>query len=164
MSLADDLLEQAWHLANREPRRPRQVSLRRAVSAAYYAIFHLLTTETAKNWKRRAERHTLARMFDHRPMEKVCTKKRDELNEYFKTNPRSSHQRDVRGHLRVIAATFVSIQQHRETADYDNSAKWTRTDTWQKIKSVEAAFSSWRVIRDEHEAQDFLVTLLLRPR
>jgi len=29
---------------------------------------------------------------------------------------------------------------------------------------VEAAFRSWREIRDEHEAQNFLVTLLLKER
>ncbi len=43
MPLAQDLLEQARHLANREPKRPKQASLRRAVSRAYYALFHLLT-------------------------------------------------------------------------------------------------------------------------
>src|SRR5207237_8369588 len=38
----DDLLELADHLARREPRRPKQVSLRRAISSAYYAVFHAL--------------------------------------------------------------------------------------------------------------------------
>ena len=42
MSLATDLLEQADHLARRERKRPKQASLRRAVSAAYYGLFHLL--------------------------------------------------------------------------------------------------------------------------
>src|ERR1017187_5772227 len=32
MSFADDLLEQAYHLANRERKNPKQASLRRAVS------------------------------------------------------------------------------------------------------------------------------------
>ena len=41
MSFPNDLLEQARHLANREPKRPKQASLRRAVSTAYYALFHL---------------------------------------------------------------------------------------------------------------------------
>src|SRR5712692_5365690 len=45
MPYADDLLEQARHLANREKKRPRQASLRRAVSTAYYALFHLLISE-----------------------------------------------------------------------------------------------------------------------
>jgi len=95
MAYSDDLLEQAQHLAQREPKRPRQASLRRAVSSAYYALFHLLISETTKNWKRPAERHTLARMFDHGPMGKVCTTKRDELNAYFKTNPPASPNESV---------------------------------------------------------------------
>jgi uncharacterized protein (UPF0332 family) len=65
MAFPDDLLEQAQHLAQREPKVPKQASLRRAVSTAYYAPFHLLITETTKNWKRAEERFTLARMFEH---------------------------------------------------------------------------------------------------
>lgn len=45
MSLHTDLLKQATILATREPRRPFQASLRRAASAAYYALFHLLVEE-----------------------------------------------------------------------------------------------------------------------
>ena len=164
MPFANDLLEQARHLANREPKRPKQASLRRAVSTAYYALFHLLVTETAKNWKRPAERHTLARMLDHGTMRQACTTKHDELNAYFKKRPPASRQRDVSEHLRIITSTFVLMLQHRHTADYDSSTKWTRTDTLEKIESVEAAFRSWREIRAEHDAQNFLVTLLLRER
>jgi len=39
MNLAEDLLEQANHLARRERGKPKQASLRRAVSTAYYACF-----------------------------------------------------------------------------------------------------------------------------
>ncbi len=42
MSLHDDLLIQATHLATLETTRPKQASLRRAVSTAYYALFHFL--------------------------------------------------------------------------------------------------------------------------
>jgi uncharacterized protein (UPF0332 family) len=164
MPFASDLLEQARHLANREPKRPKQASLRRAVSTAYYALFHLPISETTKNWKRAAERHTLARMFDHALMGRVCATKRDELNKYFNDHPQPDRERDVLQHLRLITNTFVLMLQHRQTADYDNSIKWTRTDTLEKVESVEAAFESWREIREEHEAQDFLVTLLLRER
>jgi len=47
LALHDDLLQQARFLANREPVHPRQASLRRAVSAAYYALFHALIAEAA---------------------------------------------------------------------------------------------------------------------
>jgi len=45
VAIHHDLLDQAEHLAAKEPRKPRQASLRRAVSATYYAIFHLLVNE-----------------------------------------------------------------------------------------------------------------------
>jgi uncharacterized protein (UPF0332 family) len=48
-SFADDLLQQAYHLARKERLNPRQASLRRAVSTAYYALFHLLIDEATAN-------------------------------------------------------------------------------------------------------------------
>jgi len=164
MPYPNDLLEQARHLANREPQRPRQASLRRAVSTAYYALFHLLGTEVAKNWKRVAERATLARMLDHGPMARVCTTKRDELNKYFTTRPPASPQLTVLRHIHTITNAFEQMHQQRQIADYDTSSKWGRTDVLEKIESVQAAFDSWRAIRDEPEAQKFLVTLLLKER
>lgn len=47
----DDLLHQADHLARWDRRRPKQASLRRAVSTAYYALFHLLISTAVKHWK-----------------------------------------------------------------------------------------------------------------
>jgi hypothetical protein len=47
MPYAHDLLEQAKHLANREKKRPRQASLRRAVSTAYYALSTFSSTKPA---------------------------------------------------------------------------------------------------------------------
>jgi hypothetical protein len=45
VTLHRELLSQAYHLATKEPKNPRQASLRRAVSSAYYALFHLLLYE-----------------------------------------------------------------------------------------------------------------------
>ena len=164
MAFPEDLLEQARHLAQRESKRPRQASLRRAVSTAYYALFHLLITETTKNWKRPAERFTLARMFDHAFMAKACAAKRDSLISHFNTHPSPSAQLEIQKHLHVVAVTFVRMLQDRHTADYDSSTQWTRTDTLEAIDSVQAAFQSWKAIRTGHDAQNFLVTLLLRER
>jgi len=50
MSFADDLLEQSYDLAHKEPANPKQASLRRAVSTAYYALFHLLIDEAVSKW------------------------------------------------------------------------------------------------------------------
>jgi hypothetical protein len=56
MRLPEGLLEQAQHLVKREPKRPKQASLRRAISTAYYALFHLLISEAVLNWRRAEDR------------------------------------------------------------------------------------------------------------
>jgi hypothetical protein len=80
MAFADDLLEQAYHLARRERKNPTQASLRRAVSTAYYALFHLLIDEAVGNWAVERQRSVLARTFDHGRMKKVCE---DYVNNYY---------------------------------------------------------------------------------
>ena len=47
MSLAEELLEHARFLANLDPRATSQANIRRAISTAYYAVFHLLAAEVA---------------------------------------------------------------------------------------------------------------------
>jgi len=49
MPFADDLLKQAYHLASKERKNPKQASLRRAVSTAYHALVHLLIDEAVGN-------------------------------------------------------------------------------------------------------------------
>jgi uncharacterized protein (UPF0332 family) len=166
MAYPEDLLEQAQHLTKRERKRPKQASLRRAVSSAYYALFHLLISETVKNWKRPKERFTLARMFDHTTMSKVCTKKRDDLRAYFNTNPPPAPGTDFdrNRHLLAVTETFADMLQQRHTADYDGSKSWSRTEVSERIGAVNEAFRSWKSISDHHDAQNFLVTLLLKER
>jgi hypothetical protein len=48
---ADDSLKDAHHLAARGGNNPTQSTLRRAVSTAYYALFHLLITDFTSNWR-----------------------------------------------------------------------------------------------------------------
>lgn len=53
MAFPDDLLELAQDLRNLHPEGLRhQANLRRAVSTAYYALFHLLISEATANWAR----------------------------------------------------------------------------------------------------------------
>lgn len=166
MAYPEDLLEQAHHLAKREPKRPRQASLRRAISSAYYALFHLVIAETVKNWKRPQERFTLARMFDHGAMGKACTKRRDDLRAQVKANlpPAPGRVGEMDRHLLNVTATFVDMLQHRQTADYDGAKAWSRIEVLERLAAVKEAFASWSTVRDDSAAQNFLVTLLLKER
>ncbi len=72
MSLHSELLKQARFLAQKEPKKPTQASLRRSVSASYYALFHLLVDEAPRlmlsGHGRRPLRDCLARAFQHSSM------------------------------------------------------------------------------------------------
>ena len=156
MPFANDLLEQARHLANREPQRPRQASLRRAVSTTYYSLFHLLITASVSHWRIPRQRTILARHFNHKTMSGTCTR----VLKMQKGQAVAPHVQQ----LRNVAKAFKELQQHRHDADYDNSKNWTRTQVIQLIDLAQAAFDDWRLISDQQIAQDFLLELFATPR
>ncbi len=164
MQFADDLLELAQLLANLDAAIPRQASLRRAVSTAYYALFHLLIAEATPNWSRAELRPMLGRVFEHGNMKSASERIVSDYNAQLKRNPPPSPQLTVLQHLHTDANTFVQSQQRRNDADYDTSRDWTRTEVLSQVDAVAAAFDSWRVIREEPVAQAYLVSLLGKRR
>jgi uncharacterized protein (UPF0332 family) len=155
MAYHDDLLQHAIFLSELKlPQEPKQVDLRRAVSAAYYGLFHLLTTEAAQNWKHHSHRHRFARMFDHGRM-KTCSSRVSS-----RPLPVDPSQMSVATDLKLVADSFVKLQQARHTADYDNSKVWSRTQVYEVIVLAEDAIRAWAIIRDEEMAQDYLLDLM----
>src|SRR5258708_15323071 len=113
MAFADDLLEQAEFLVNRDPINPKQASLRRAVSTAYYALFHLLIDEAVGNWGVARQRSVLARTFDHGKMKGICE---DHVKTFHNSGQPSSGVQ-----LKNAAHTLVLLQEKRHTADYEHA-------------------------------------------
>ncbi len=160
MAFPVDLLELARHLADLHPENPHQASLRRAVSTAYYALFHLLIAEATANWARPELRATLGRCFDHGPMKTASEATVSQINTAFKENPPKDAAETVAGRLRTVANAFIQAQQRRNDADYNMSKEWTPVEVEKQIASVGEAFRSWLSIRDEAVAQAYLVSLL----
>ena len=162
MLFPQHLLEQAKHLASRETKRPRQASLRRAVSTAYYALFHLLIHEATLNWKRAEQRALLARFFEHGKMKAASERQWRECNRYVNSDPPPSPgpALDFMIKLGRVANAFVEAQQFRHAADYDNSRTWRLTEVTEMIDRIKDAFQSRHAIRDEDAAQAFLISLL----
>ena len=152
MAFAEDLLEQAYHLARRERTKPRQASLRRAISTPYYALFHLLIREATGNWKRDVQRARLARTFEHGRMRKAS-----EGLIHAKFHDQNGQ---TVADLKTLAQTFVRLQDFRHIADYDGSRKWSRTEAIGMVNQAETAFKIWRAIQNEAIAQDYLLSLL----
>jgi uncharacterized protein (UPF0332 family) len=155
----DDLLHQAIQLIHKEPKNPKQASLRRAVSTVYYALFHLLISESVANWNRRDVRTSLGRAFDHAPMRGASNRV---LNS--QTFPFTGEDPAIVAKLRVVATAFVQLQDQRHTADYDNTTFWTQSEALKQVKSAELAFVAWRAIRNEQIAQAYLVSFLVKNR
>src|ERR1700749_1747116 len=126
MAYHDELIEHAIFLSELNlPLDPPQVNLRRAVSAAYYGLFHLLTGEAAGNWKHQSQRDRFARMFDHGRM-KACSSK--VLSHPLPVDAAEIH---IAMDLRLVADSFIKLQQARHTADYDKSIGWARAQVWE---------------------------------
>ena len=155
----DDLLRQASHLVHFEPETPAQASLRRAVSTAYYALFHFLISEAVANWNQDVLRSYLARAFDHAAMKNASNRVLD--NKKF---PFSGENPVVVEKLRRVAESFVELQDKRHIADYDNTTVWTPVTALTQVTSAEQAFLTWRGIRHEPIAQAYLVSFLVKNR
>jgi len=151
VAFPEDLLQQAYDLAWKEPEEPKQASLRRAVSTAYYALFHLLIDESVAKWAVQRQRSVLARTFEHGRMKKVC----EELKKS------ASSGAAVLPELENVARAFIQLQQSRHRADYDNSQPWSRTDALNELTLATEAFHSWLAIAEKDAAQDFLLQLFL---
>jgi uncharacterized protein (UPF0332 family) len=149
MSRADDLLQLAEELSNLHAPNHRQVDLSRAVSTAYYALFHLLISEATANWREEGLRPILGRIFEHGKMKSACEAKISELNSYFEGKPVRSREQAVSTHLHWVANIFVQSQQQRNDADYNAAKEWTDTEVATLIASVGQAFKSWRIIHEE---------------
>jgi uncharacterized protein (UPF0332 family) len=164
MSLPDDLLSQAWQLAKKEPRRPKQASLRRAVSAAYYGLFHELisagTLLLLGGRVRRRMRGLLSREFEHGAM-------RGAAKAFSGTSTNAWAgllEAPVSYDLNEVASTFVDLQSHRHTADYDVDTRFTRSDVLTLVSRAELAVHTMRRIASTHEAECFLLALHFRGR
>jgi uncharacterized protein (UPF0332 family) len=151
MGYHDDLIQHAIFLSELNlPHEPKQVDLRRAVSAAYYGLFHLLTTEAAENWKHESQRARFARMFEHGRM-KTCS---------ARISSRRPSVDAVEIPLKLVAESFVKFQQARHTADYDNSKVWSRAEVWDVILEAQIAIDAWWSIREHEVAQEYLLDLM----
>ena len=162
MTLHADLLKQAGFLARREPKRPSQASLRRAVSASYYALFHLLVDEATRLMfsgdRRTTIRPVAARAFRHSTM-KALAQQFATPGAPAKLAPALNGQ-PVQPKLVDIATTFQELQQARHEADYDLSRRFTRPEVLLLIALTQQAFHDWQSVRGTLQADAFLAGLL----
>jgi hypothetical protein len=98
-------------------------------------------------------------MFDHSVMKKISKKVTDASKmPYPGENP------IIVDKLRSFAGLFVQLQEQRHEADYKVKDAWTATQALKEILAANRAFETWQEIRTEKVSQEYLVSLLIRPR
>ncbi|MDV6320601.1 hypothetical protein [Chromohalobacter sp. HP20-39] len=168
MSLSQDLLEQARILERKEPKRPKQASLRRAVSTAYYALFHRLIDLSSReivsgqvDW---GLREAVARSLNHADMRRVC-------KGIASRNPPSpiasllGQPLKLDSGLLSVSEAFVDLQQARHEADYDLARRFTRDDVAALVDLAEDAFAGIDALkrRNARQYRTFLLALAFHP-
>lgn len=171
MSIADDLLELAKKMVRYTKPDIRDVRARRAISTAYYALFHFLTERgTAKLASHPGIRILAGRAYAHGEMYKTAKSFRSgtaglpaQLRTPFSGQPFSLPPELVR-----VASAFADLQDARHVADYDLSQSYSRADAQGFVALADQAFADWNTASTDPVNADvcdlFLAALLLGDR
>lgn len=153
---SDDLLRVAFDLLDAAERRRSSAHLRRALSTAYYAMFHCLAQVCADRLIGRP--HTVPgraawlhvyRALQHRHAKGQCL--------------RSGAMEARPENIQQFAARFAALQDLRHRADYDPAATLEYVAA---RRSVESAAESIRVLKEASRAEQaaFAAWVLLAAR
>jgi hypothetical protein len=146
--------------------RPRQVDLRRAISTAYYAVFHATLTAAADNFigrnARASSSYRLAyRSVNHRNFRELCKafEKGQLAPKYREYAPTGGFGPEIR----ALAAAVVDLQLRREAADYDPFTTFKPSDARLVINLGREALMRFEAAPTGHR-EAFLGLLLFSPR
>lgn len=136
------------------PGRPRQVMLKRAVSTAYYALFHALCYSNANAIAGRAGStpYPLAWVRTYRALE------------HGPASQRMNRQADnVSSALQDFEIVFRAMQGHRQMADYDPEARFLRSEVVNLISRTETAIETLFAV-SATERRTLAAIVLMRDR
>ena len=163
----DHLIEQSVRLiASSSAGPPRQVDLRRAVSSAYYAVFHFILTAAADEFvgasKRTSKNYSLAyRSVDHRALRDLCLDiKKSTLPAKLQ---RHAPPNGFGPNLLAFSAAFIELQEKRHAADYDPSYQMKTSDAKLMIDTATVALRRFGRASSNRK-RVFLSLLMFSPR
>src|SRR3954447_18366331 len=126
---------------------PRQADLRRAISAAYYCVFHAIAAEAADTFIGRTQRQSalyelIYRTIDHRLLRKLCEDmaKPTMPAKYSKYVPTSGFGMD----LVAVATAVADLQENRHRADYDPHLRVQMSDAILAVTTSRTALALFR--------------------
>lgn len=138
-------------------RRPRQTDLKRAMSTAYYAVFHQLCWTVADTFigGQNADRSTRAWRQAYRSLDHGFAKGQCRNTQMIGLFPRA---------IQDLANAFVELQIERHAADYDPLHRLVRSEVKAEIDRAEQvikdfgkepikhrrAFAAWISLKNRH--------------
>ena len=163
----DHLFEQAERLVAPPPSGPpRQVDLRRAISTAYYGVFHFCLTAAADEFvgvtQRVTARYALVyRSIDHKTLKDLCAEARKQTPTakyvpYFPTGGFGLH-------IQALSTAVIELQEKRHLADYNPQPRFTTSDARLAISTARSAVHRFQAASVE-ERKVFLTLLVCLPR
>jgi len=144
----ENLIKTANALAKRTPNRPLNSDSRRAVSSAYYAMFHCLCKFCADNFiggvkNGRTERAWAQayRALNHGAAKNACKRCVEKLGQGAGFPPDIIHFADF----------FVTMQQERHDADYNPLKRYSRQEVLALISSAQIAIGNFENADNRHK-------------
>ncbi len=157
MAYHDELMAHALNLIHSSP--PTDLTLRRAVSAAYYAVFHLLIFESVQHWDNAALRVVLGRAYDHSLMRTTSNRILDS-----REFPYTNEDPKIVAALKDIAREFSQLQLDRHFADYNLTEPLDPGAALSQVKRAEKIFLTLPMIKHHQIVQEYLTLLLVKNR
>lgn len=163
----DHLLDQAERLTTPQVSGPpRQADLRRAISTAYYAVFHAVATEAADQFVATTQRHTpryqqVYRSIEHKRLRSVC-------EDLVKSSPPSRYSKylptaGVGSDLVAVATAIGELQDKRNLADYDSLFRAKGSDVALLVATARNAVARLRDA-DQEQRRIFVSLIVFPPR
>ncbi len=152
--MTEGLIQTARRLARTSPRRPRQADLKRAVSTAYYAVFHAMARDAAD---------LLVGTGPDRP-DKAWLQAYRALEHGFASSACKQVQNlGFPDGIDTCARLFVDLQQRRHDADYNPLARVTRSEALEAADQADLAIKCLRAA-PRKDRRAFAIQLLFRRR
>lgn len=151
MALPNDLIATARQLVQLHEKRPRQADLRRALSTAYYSLFHGLAETAADRMigttpqaRRSVAWNRVYRALGHNEAKKACARSCNTTNSE---------------NLMIFTTTFPDLQDLRHQADYDPNVRFNHSFVVARVDEAEQALTALQCL-SKAEQLDFITLAL----
>lgn len=154
-SLGESLIETAKRLLPTEPGRPRQSDLRRAISTAYYAVFHTLAKSNAD----------LLALKSDGVLERAWSQVYRALQHgTFAQDDRKKRLKEFPKKVQTFVDIFDELRHARHAADYDPHRKFTEAEARSAIERAVNAPSLFDDISEKDKRALAVLSLLPLPK